>query len=38
VIRRIEEELEVKNAQYAKLESKIMPLFDTDAVRLKVLN
>jgi len=38
VIRRMEEELEEKGNQYAKLEGKILPLLDSDAVRLRVLN
>lgn len=38
VIRRMEEELEEKGNQYAKLEGKVLPLLDSDAVRLRVLN
>ena len=38
MIRRMEEELEEKGNQYAKLEGKILSLLDSDAVRLRVLN
>lgn len=38
VIRNMEDELTDKVNQYQRLEGKIMPLFETDAVRLKILN
>lgn len=38
VLEGLESELEENKKKYSKLENKIVPLIDSDTVRLKVLN
>ena len=38
VLRKMEEEVEQYKKKYSKLEHKIMPMMDSDTVRLKILN